>query len=409
MLSTRLWRHGPFVRFFIGASLSVVGDWFNTVAIALLTFRLTGQVSFVAITIAVSVLPRVVLSPIGGALADRFDRRRLLVLLDVVRAVVALLPLLAHDRGTLWLIYATVLLLQAGACVYNPAQRAYIAHLVPDELLEPANAAYATMSDIGMFAGPALAAAVLGSGGLATAFWANALSFLVAAGLVLSLPRAVHAPMGADNLRALMAGHASIVRRYPRIAALYLCYLAYVIPIYFFQAIMVIYAEALGHPPKAFVGVLYAAAGLGGAAGGLFMGQYLRRLPYSIAMAIFALSVPLLGLLALLHNTPLALIVLACSTAAGTSGDVVFTVNVQRYVAPEERGRAFGMVFWCIAVGQLIGAILGTIMTAHTAVPALLWVSLATFPVVLLGAVLSVRVGRKPYGVPTRAIAEGMR
>ena len=196
------------------------------------------------------------------------------------------------------------------------------------------------------------------------------------------------------------------MRRYPRIGALYLCYLACAAAIYFFVAIMVVYAEALGQPAT-FIGALYAAAGLGGALGGFGMGQYLRRLPYPAAIAIYALSVPLLGALVFVHHTGPALVLWACSTAAGTAGDVIFSVSVQRYVTAEERGRAFGMLFWCIAIGQLIGASLGTTVTARTAVPALLWVSMAGFTIVIAGVLLSIRA-RTPAGLATvGAMAKG--
>src|SRR5205085_745872 len=105
MFSTRLWGNGPFVRFFIGASLSVIGDWFNTVAIVVLTYRLSGDVSLVAVAILVSVVPRVLLAPVGGILADRFPRRALLVTLDCARAVVALLLLFGVDVSSWWMVF----------------------------------------------------------------------------------------------------------------------------------------------------------------------------------------------------------------------------------------------------------------------------------------------------------------
>jgi predicted MFS family arabinose efflux permease len=86
-----------------------------------------------------------------------------------------------------------------------------------------------------------------------------------------------------------------------------------------------------------------------------------------------------------------ALVLLACSTAAGTAGDVIYFVSVQRYVTPQEHGRAFGLWFWCIAIGQLIGAALGVAVTIRTAIPALLGVSVGLCPLVLVGVLLSIR------------------
>jgi len=152
--------------------------------------------------------------------------------------------------------------------------------------------------------------------------------------------------------------------------------------------------------------VLYTAAGLGGALGGLVMGQYLRRLPYAVAISFYAMSAPLLGALALVHQVELALLLFACSTAAGTAGDLIFTISVQRHVKAEERGRAFGMMFWCIAIGQLIGAALAMIVTTQTAVAALLWVSMGAVPVIFVGALISIRAEQPSNAVPANAMTE---
>jgi predicted MFS family arabinose efflux permease len=168
---------------------------------------------------------------------------------------------------------------------------------------------------------------------------------------------------------------------------------------------MVAYARNLGLPAT-FVGVFYAAAGIGGALGAVGMGHSLLRLPYAAAVAIYALCVPLLGALSLIHDVKITLLVLAASTAAGTAGDVLFAVNVQRYVSPEERGRAFGLQFWFLPVGQLCGAVIGVGVDVHTAVPALLWVSGAVLPIILTGVLLSIRAGQPPGVVIRGAVAE---
>jgi len=404
VLNTNLWHNGSFRRFFIGTTLSLIGNWFNNVAIAVLAYRISGQVSLAAVAIACSVLPRAILGPLAGTLADRFEHRNLLIALDAGRALVALVPLFAHDTSTLWLVYAAVVLLQTSACLYNPMQGAYLPLLVADDLLESANAALASMRDIGLFAGPALAALVLGAAGPAIAFWANALSFAVSAALLLTLPRVAHHLAETGKLRGLLTGYVELVHRYPRISALYLCVMASAVPIFLLQGVMVAYAGVLGQPAT-FIGVLYAAAGLGGAVGGATMGHYLRRLPYAAAVSVFVVSVPLLGALALTTAAAVAILLLALSTAAGTAGDVLFTVGVQRSVSPQERGRAFGLYFWSIALGQLIGAVLG-IALAHVAVAAILWTSLLVLPIIVVGVVVSIRAGH-PAGASGVTVAVG--
>ncbi len=404
MFNIRLWHSGSFRRFFIGATLSLIGNWFNNVAIAILAYRISGQVSLAAVAIACSVLPRAILGPLAGVLADRFERRNLLIVLDASRALVALAPLFAHSMATLWLVYAAVVLLQTGSCLYNPTQGAYLPSLVADDLLEPANAALASMRDIGLFAGPALAALVLGVAGPAIAFWVNALSFAVSAALLLTLPRVSHYLAETGKLRDLLTGYVELVHHYPRISALYLCSMASAVPIFLLQGVMVAYAGILGQP-STFIGVLYAAAGLGGVVGGVTMGHYLRRLPYAAAVSVFVVSVPLLGALALTTTAAVAILLLALSTAAGTAGDVLFEVGMQRSVLAQERGRAFGLYFWSIALGQLVGAVLG-IALAHVAVAAILWTSLLVLPIIIVGVVASIRAGH-PVGASGINVATG--
>ncbi len=384
MFSRRLWSQGPFVRFVLGATLSVMGTWFNTVAVAVLTYHLTGQVSSTATAILVSVLPRVFLSPIGGVLADHFERRTLLVALDLGSALVALSPLLVHDRNVLPLLYAAVFLLQVASSLYRPAQNAYLTHLVPEDMLGPASATFSTLSDAAMFAGPALAAGVLGVWGPGIGFLGNALSFLVSALALLTLPRVASERAEAVSIRTILAGYAGISRRYPLLSALYLVGFATCVPIYYFQSAIVAFAASLGQP-SSFAGMLYAAAGAGGVIGGMVMSQVQHRLKPLVAMIICMLDIPLVGLLSVIHQPVVALAFLLVSVSVGIVSDVVFTVHVGRYVPAEERGRAFALLYWTFSLGQLSGAVLGIVVPGTRAVSSLLWISIAMLPLALAG------------------------
>ncbi len=391
MLQGRLWCRGSFIRFFVGATFSVTGSWFNTVAIAVLTFRITGQVSAAAGAIALSVVPRAILGPLGGVVADAFERRTSMIVIDVIRAVISLAPLLVHDRSTLWIVYTSVVLSQAASVFYG--QRAYVSALVPDDLLEGANAAVAIMLDVGLVAGASLASVLIGALGPDPAFIINALSFAVSAGLLLTLPRARNVVESTQStvsrMGALLWGYGAIIRRYPRVTALYVGYAVNTTPIVFFQAVLVAYVAFL-HQPLSFTGVLYAAAGVGGIVGGVAMGQYFKQLPYGVALSIFASSVLLLGALAFASGLWVALILFALSTAAGTAGDVVVLVTIQRLVASDEQGRAFGLLNWTSALGQLLGAVLGLLL-AKVAIAGLFWVSVIAFVIVVVSLTASAR------------------
>jgi predicted MFS family arabinose efflux permease len=385
------------VRFTAGAGFSLVGNWFNTVAVAVLLFHLTGRASAVAFSLTLQVLPGMFLAPLGGAIADRFERRRLLIILDSARALIALMPLLVHDASSIWIIYLSLLLLQTCTSIYNPAQNAYLPEVVSDGLLEPANATYTSLRNIAIFVGPALAGLVIARWGTPVAFVVNAVSFAVAASSLLSLPRARSATMRELKPRALFGGYFSIAGRYPTIARLSLCYLAGYLPISFFEGTMVAHTRVLGQPAS-FVGLIYAAAGVGGITGGLLMGQYFRRLTFTQIVIIDLLSVPSLGLLVFIDNVPLFLLAVALTQVASNAGDVAYTTCVQRYVSSAERGRVFGLFRWSSSSGQFIGAGLGTIIATSMTVPALFWVSLAALPIAFVG-VAPFLVRQEPVGL----------
>src|SRR5581483_3106048 len=134
------------------------------------------------------------------------------------------------------------------------------------------------------------------------------------------------------------------------------------------------------------------------------MGQWQRHLSPRAVVALYGLEIPLLGSLALVHAPILALVLLTASVASSMVGDLIFSVRVQRYVPTEERGRAFGLVFWCMAVGQMAGAMLGTMVRPALAVPVLGWVSVGVLPITALGLAQFVRSHQVPTA-PGLAVA----
>lgn len=398
MFSTQLWRHGPFIRFFVGATLSDIGSWFNTVAVAVLIYRLTGQVALVATGVAVQVAPRVVLNPIAGVLADRFDRRDLLIALDLLSALAALIPLV----GLMWpphiaipLIYLSILLLQTASTLYWPTQDAYVTGIVPHELLEGANAASSVSIDTAIFSGPALGALVVGAWGAGPSFAINAASFLVSALLLSRMPRTVRHDEQLPTPGALIRGYVTIVHEHHRLIALYLVPLASVVPVFYFQAVAVAYARSVGQA-STFIGWLYAAVGVGGILGAAVLTRIQAHLPPVGVLGLFLVSAPLLGALALTHRWGVALVLLAASGFANTTAELIIRVRIQRSVAPDELGRAFGMLRFCMAIGQALGAVLGIAIADVAALTGLLWIGCGVVPIMAVGLALSRERGRVP-------------
>jgi MFS family permease len=163
------------------ASLAVssCGDWLYNVALLALVYERTGSATWVALTTAARVLPVVALGPLGGVLADRYDRRRLIVVSDLVRALL-MVGLGVVAASGLPILLAPVLAAAATAAgtVHPPCVAACTARFVPDGELQRANALRAGIGQASIVAGPALGALVRVGASPALAILLNALTFV---------------------------------------------------------------------------------------------------------------------------------------------------------------------------------------------------------------------------------------
>ena len=185
----RPFRHRAFAILWTGAFVSNIGTWMETLAVGVYVTQTTGQSGWTGTIAALAYVPTVVLGPLGGALADRFDRRRYLVTVALFQALLAgLLALLAATGHlSIPLVAAIVLLEGAAVAVYLPAVQAMTPDLVDQEDLLGAMSLGAAQFNLGRVIGPALAGLVITAGGLAWAFWLNTASFgavLVALALI---------------------------------------------------------------------------------------------------------------------------------------------------------------------------------------------------------------------------------
>src|SRR5262245_8024077 len=125
-----LLRNRDFRRLFLASVVSLAGDWFSFVAVADLVTELTGSAGAPAFVYAATVLPVFLASPIAGAVADRFDRRRILVIADLVRVPLALCLCLAAWSGSVTLAIGAIVALGVGASFHDPVSSAATPNLV---------------------------------------------------------------------------------------------------------------------------------------------------------------------------------------------------------------------------------------------------------------------------------------
>jgi predicted MFS family arabinose efflux permease len=182
-------RNREFRRLFLASVVSLGGDWFSFVAVAGLVTELTGRAGAPAYVYAASVLPVFLTAPFAGAIADRFDRRRILMLADAVRVPVALLLCVAAWTSSAALAIAAMVALAVGASFSDPIASAVTPNLVEPEDLARAQSLMGTVWGSMLMVGAGIGGLVAELFGRQTAFVIDAASYLVSAWLIAGIRR----------------------------------------------------------------------------------------------------------------------------------------------------------------------------------------------------------------------------
>lgn len=177
-------QNSRFRRLWTAQLISAAGDWFNSVAVLGLVLKLTNSGFSASLVILCSSLPAFFLIPFAGPVADRFDRRALMIIANIVSVAIALLFLLVHSSDGIWLVYLASMLLVICASFFIPASSASVPNIVKPEELFAANALSGATWGIMVMVGSALGGVVTAAFGNEVAFIVNSLSFLVAGLLI---------------------------------------------------------------------------------------------------------------------------------------------------------------------------------------------------------------------------------
>jgi MFS family permease len=184
-IATRLPALGSpvFRRFLAGAFVGSVGSWMQATAQGWLVLDLTDSPAALGLVSALQTLPVLFLSVIAGVIADRVDRRRLLVSTQLAAAAVALVLAVLTTSGAVAFWHVAVLALLAGTAtaVQTPAYQAIVSTLVDRAAIGSAVALNSAQFNLSRILGPSIAGAVIAAGGLQIAFWGNAIALVLVA------------------------------------------------------------------------------------------------------------------------------------------------------------------------------------------------------------------------------------
>ncbi|HEX6009184.1 MAG TPA: MFS transporter [Actinomycetota bacterium] len=355
-------RNGDFRKLYLASLISLGGDWFLLVALFGLALEFTGSAVSVAALIVAQEVPFGVASLIGGVLADRFDRRRLMVVCDVARTLLCLGFLLVNDPSMMWLAYLLLAVISSFSAVFDPASSAALPNLVEPRELGPANALSGSLWGTMLAVGAALGGIVAAALGRDAAFLIDASSFAVSGLLIARIRRPFSAERTEEpeaNVIRATVETVRYARRDHRVLALVTVKAGFGIAAGVIALIAVFAHEEFG-AGDAGIGALMAGRGVG-ALIGPFLGRWLagpqdRRLfgAIGVALAVFGLGYATLGVMPSLFAAAVAV---GIAHLGGGAQWTLSSYGLQRLVPDRIRGRIFAFDFTLITLSLTVSAL----------------------------------------------------
>jgi len=348
-------RQRDFAIVWSAAAVSNIGTWVQTVAVGILVTQLTGRAAWTGLAAAAAFLPLGLLSPVGGAMADRRNRRHILLVTTTGEAITAaaLAVLVGTGSATPALVVGCVLV---GACLTAfglPAYQAILPELVDREDLLGASALSLAQYNLGRVVGPAVAAVVLARGSFTWAFTLNAVSYgAVLAGLLLvRLPRN-GPPSGDGSLVRRIGAGIRAVRAEPgcRLAIATVALSAFLVAP--FMALIPAVAVKLFASGEAGTSLLITAQGVGAVTGGLALAGLARRVGRRRVLVTDLLVLPVLVVIYALAPTLPVAAVMVTLVGAAYVGILSGLGTVVQLRAPTAL-RARVMSLYMVALGSL--------------------------------------------------------
>jgi MFS family permease len=342
-----------FRQLWLGQVVSQLGDWFDTIALYTLLLNLTGSGRAIGLLLVARFVPSFIVGPLSGVIADRFSRRAIMIISDIMRSGVVLGFLFVRRPEQVWLIYVLTILQLVFSTFFEPAKTAVIPSIVSGRELLAANAISSATWSVMLTLGAAFGGLVTGWFGTDAAFVLDSVTYLASALLVASVrfPKRPARVKGKLTLGKALGitdtiEGARYVWRRPRVLALMMVKPAWGLG-GGILALLAVFGEKIfpiGRSPATGIGILYAARGIGTAIGPIamrrFAGETRERMQTAIGLSFLVGGVFYIAF-GSATNFALALIMLMIAHCGGSTLWVNSTVLLQRAVEDNFRGRVF--------------------------------------------------------------------
>jgi len=392
--------HPPFARLMAAQTVSSLGDWIGFIAVAALVKRLGGNVGAYAVAgvMMARMLPSILFGPLAGALVDRFDRKRIMIVADLSRAgLYASMPFL----GSIWLIFLFSFVIESLSLLWTPARDASLPNLVPRRQLANANSLSLVTTYGALPFSASIFALVAGISSLlpyfkthqeSFALWIDGVSFLFSAFMVSRIP--IRTPgsltVGRFDMSRVwkdVVEGMRFLRENSLASAMTLGIVSAFSAVGAVLGLYIIFATDTLHAEPAGIGVLVTAFGLGMGVGMALVNKLVQAVERDVAFvwSLIGAAISLLAVAAMPNLSLAALLTVALGFFCGAAW-VSGYVLLQENVADEYRGRTFGSITVLSRLG--------------------IFLSLAAFPA--LAGVIGphrVRIGHQPIDLSGTRIA----
>lgn len=282
-----------------GQLFSTAGDWMDQIALNWLVFTLTGSAVWLAILNLTRLAPMLIFGLVAGITADRYDRRKVMLVTNVASMLLAVALAIVVTTGVVevWM----VLLIGAGRGIFNsfnlPSRQSLIADIVPRYSLTNALALNSMVLNTTRLVGPALGGVMIATVGIAAAFWLNAASFLAVIAMLLLMRIPLRTNFVKDSPLESMKEGLRFVAQHRAIASLLILALIPVTLALPYQAMLPVFAEQVLDIGAVGFGLLTSASGLGALMGGLGVATWgdARGRGRVMAIGIMVMGIALIG------------------------------------------------------------------------------------------------------------------
>jgi len=383
---TDLLRHNRNFRYlWFGQIVSLLGDWFNLVASAALVGMLTQSGLAVGSLFVVRMLAPFLVSPIAGVVADRYNRKHILIAADLIRAAVVLAFLFVRNPGDVWLLYTLTAVQMAMSGFYDPAHTAILPDISNPRELGAVNALSSATWSVMLALGAALGGLFSGTFGMYPAFVLDTFTFLLSAVLLAQIRMPANLASAADRTVAAAFGQYLRGLRYLRahLDVLVVALQKAVMALFFataFQVLQVAIAQqvfTVGQGGGTSLGLMFGLTGVGSGLGPILARKLTGEDPRSLKEAIaYGYVLAIAGIIVTAPLLSLPMVLLGSFVRSIGSGIIwVFSTHLLLQMAPDEvRGRVFASDFMFFYLGSalassLVGAALDTTLT----IPTIIW------------------------------------